>query len=173
MAAYRPGDLVLTHRDALFSRMIAFGQRLRMRGDRAKYAHWSHAALIVSKDGDLIEALGNGVTRSHISKYADVEHVVINTTNSLPCRLRVVRFAEHAVGRRYGWLEILSLALYFATAPLPFVPTFRFGLDNQMICSAFAAEALCRTDAIFPDEPLYTYPGELGEYYHAPSNVGQ
>lgn len=164
---YEVGDLVLTHRDALFSKMIAFGQRRRMRGPRAKYAHWSHAALVVSTDGDLIEALSGGVERSNISKYAGVQHVVIHTTDSDEVRARVLRFAEHAVGRRYGWLEIVSLGLYFATASVPFVPTLRFGVDNQMICSAFCAETLCRTDAIFPDEPLYTYPGELGEYYRA------
>ena len=44
-----------------------FGQRLRFRGEDEKYGWWNHAAVIVSTDGDLIEALNAGVTRTNIT----------------------------------------------------------------------------------------------------------
>ena len=46
----------------LVSQMIQFGQSLRFRGQDAIFAHWNHAVWV--SDGELIEALGHGVTAS-------------------------------------------------------------------------------------------------------------
>jgi hypothetical protein len=40
-----PGDFILTHGRAWTRKLIRFGQRLRFRGDDAKYARWNHAAI--------------------------------------------------------------------------------------------------------------------------------
>ena len=50
---YTVGDFILCHRRGFVSACIRFGQGLRFRGEDRKYAYWSHAALIVSPEGDL------------------------------------------------------------------------------------------------------------------------
>ena len=42
-----PGDFILTHRRRMFAALITLAQRRRFRGSDARFAHWSHAALIV------------------------------------------------------------------------------------------------------------------------------
>src|SRR6266404_2914741 len=74
---YDPGDFILTHGSAFFSMLIRFGQRLRFRGKNRKFAWWNHAAMIVSKSGDLIEALGAGVRATHIDKYKATEYHLV------------------------------------------------------------------------------------------------
>ena len=70
---FAAGDFILAHGDAWTSKLIRFGQRLRIHGDDRKYTHWNHAAIVVSEGGDLIEALGAGVLRTHLSKYRPAE----------------------------------------------------------------------------------------------------
>src|SRR5262245_56939346 len=65
---FQPGGFILTHGNAWTSKIIRFGQRLRIHGDDRKYAYWNHAALIVNDDGALVEALGAGVERTNISR---------------------------------------------------------------------------------------------------------
>ena len=75
---YAPGDFILTHSSGLFGRLIRLGESLRYWGEDAKYARWNHAALIVSVEGDLIEALSTGVIRSPISRYTPTEYYLIH-----------------------------------------------------------------------------------------------
>jgi hypothetical protein len=71
---FDPGDFILTKRSGILSSLIRTGQLIRFKG---KYGKWTHAALIVSKDGDLIEASGKGVVRSHLSQYKKNEYHLI------------------------------------------------------------------------------------------------
>jgi hypothetical protein len=70
---FTAGDFILTHSKGLFATLIRFGQGLRYWGPNRKYIRWSHAALIVSDDGNLVEALDNGVVATHISHYSGEE----------------------------------------------------------------------------------------------------
>lgn len=63
---YVGGDFILTHGEQWTSKLIRFGQGLRI--DK-RYAWWNHAALILNEEGDIAEALSNGVVRNHISRY--------------------------------------------------------------------------------------------------------
>ena len=54
---FLPGDFILTHGDTLLARFIRLGQSLAFAGRNRKYIWWSHAALIVSAEGALLEAL--------------------------------------------------------------------------------------------------------------------
>jgi hypothetical protein len=162
----KPGDLLLTRRTGIYSRLIGFGQRLRFRGARKKYGYWTHAAIIVKDDGTLVEATGHGVTFGHVDVYKDCPHAIVGATAiddpwADMVRTKVVAFAAHDVGREYGRLEIACLALYCLTGS-----AFRLAIDNQMICSALAAEALTRTGVIFPEEPLWMLPAHLAEFYN-------
>lgn len=153
-----PGSFILTHRRSLPSRLIAVGQGIRFRGERRRYAHWTHAALIVGSRGELVEALGSGVVRSNISKYRDVEYEYV----TIPAPATVVRYAEVMADRheRYGYIEILSLGLQLLTGARVALTT-----DNHMICSGLVATALERTGAIFPRNAGCMMPADLAEFY--------
>lgn len=159
-----PGDFILTHRKSFPSAVIAFGQALRFRGARRPFARWTHAALIVSPDGDLIEALGGGVERTHISRYLDVEYHVVRVDASNSEREHVVAYAQAMADRHeaYDWWEIASLGLQLLTSG-----RFTLTVENHAICSGLIATALERTGAIFPRMAASMMPADLAFYYGA------
>ena len=63
------GDFVLVAGTHFNSRLIRFGQKLRIHGSDRRHLRWTHAALIVDRDGSLIEAVGTGVRRWHLDRY--------------------------------------------------------------------------------------------------------
>ncbi len=67
---FEPGDFMLTHSGSLVSRLTQLAQQIRFRGADHKYAFWSHAAVIVSAEGDIVEAVGAGVVRRKLADYA-------------------------------------------------------------------------------------------------------
>lgn len=162
-----PGDFVLTHGDAWTSRLIRLGQRLRIHGEDRKYAHWNHAALIVSDTGTLVEALGRGVLRTDLSKYRRAEYHLVRIGASESDRRQAVAFAGWAAGgpggerrQRYGFLTLVSIAYTLLTGG-----RFTFGIEGQAICSGLVARAMERTDAVFNRTPSHIMPADLAKYY--------
>jgi hypothetical protein len=153
-----PGDLVLTHREQLPSRLIAFGQRRRFRGPDRRFAHWSHVACVVGLNGELVEALGKGVEATHLERYTDVEFHYVATGAHPHDREQMARFLYACVGRPYGWSEILSLGLTLLTGG-----NFGFGNPGTMICSALAAQMLTRGDFVFPFDPNRAMPADIAK----------
>lgn len=164
-ADYQPGDFILTYSTRLFSRLIRFGQSLRYRGDERKYIRWNHAAVIVSPQGDIIEALGTGVQRNHLSKYGPTEYAIvrIDAFAQPHDREQIVAFAEWALGEKYGWATVLSIALNVLTGA-----KLTFGVDGQNICSGLVARALERSNAIFQTTPSHVTPAELAKLFDVP-----
>lgn len=165
--AFEGGDFILTHGKAWTSKLIRFGQRLRIHGADRKYAHWNHAAIVRSESGELIEALGAGVLCTHISKYQPEEYHIVCTGASLEDRKQAVEFAEWAAGegdngrrQRYGFLTIASIAYSLLTGG-----KFTFGFEGQAICSGLVARAMERTEAIFNRTPTHIMPADLAKYY--------
>jgi hypothetical protein len=159
---FQPGDFILTHGDSFFSRLIRLGQGLRFLGRNRGYARWSHAALIVSADGEIVEAIGAGVCKSHLRDYRDVEYhlVPIGSLADDRDRGQMVRFAESCRGLEYGFTICISIALSLLTGV-----KFRFGFDGEYICSGLVARALERTDIILPRSPSHTLPADLARYF--------
>jgi hypothetical protein len=164
---YQPGDFILTHGDALVSRLIRFGQGIRIRGADRKYTHWNHAALVVSETGDLIEARGRGVCRTHISDYSPKEYCLVRIEASPEDRKQAVDFAEWAAGametkrkQRYGYLTIASVIYTTLTGG-----KFTFAIEGQTICSGLVARAMERTGALFNRTPSHIMPADLAKYY--------
>jgi hypothetical protein len=162
LGALSHGDIILTHRSAFFSRLIAFGQSLRFRGARRPYAHWSHVAVVVGDRGELVEALGKGVQETNISEYAQVEYHHVHIDALATDREEMRRFAARCVGRRYNWLEIPSLGLTLLTGA-----KFAFGNPGTLICSALGAQMLCRGDYIFDRDPNTMMPADIAEHLGA------
>lgn len=158
----QPGDFILTHGAELFSELIRIGQELRFRGSDRPYTYWNHAALIVSTDGAIIEALGTGVERRSIADYDPTQYTVVHIVASREDRAEAVAFAEHCVGQPYGFATIVSIALSLLTGA-----KFSFGFNGQLICSGLVARALERTTAIFDDEPSHIMPAQLAKLFGA------
>ncbi len=160
--AYRPGDFILTHGASIFSYLIRFGQGIRFWGRDRPYTWWNHAALIVSEEGALVEALGAGVLRTSLTKYTPTEfHLVsIEGVANEHDREQAVRFAEWCVGMPYGYVTIVSIGLSLLTGG-----KFTFGFDGQAICSGLVARALERTNAIFNRTPSHIMPADLAKYF--------
>ena len=150
-----PGaDLLLAHRKRPFSYAIALGQRRR----DPRYAWATHAG-IIRNDHEVIEARAHGVVITPLSEYDRIPHVIVDVWAHPAVKRRIVEFAEHAIGRRYGYAEIVSLAVYLTSGT-----RLRFAMDSQLICSALAAEALSR-EFIVPFEPLWAMPADLAEFF--------
>lgn len=167
LGLFDPGDFILTHGDAWTSRMIRFGQRIRIHGKDRKYTHWNHAAMIVSEGGDLIEALGAGVSETHLSRYDDAEYHLVRIGASPEDRKQAVAFSTWAAGvtaggrrQRYGFITIASIAFTLLTGG-----KFTFAIEGQAICSGLVARAMERTGALFNRTPTHVMPADLAKYY--------
>src|SRR6266403_1087041 len=148
-----PGDFILTHGGEFFSRVIHFGQGLRLAGKDRPYTYWSHSALIV--------ALGPGVQRNTLASYKGTQYTVVHIDASDEDRKEMVAFAEHWVGGQYDWATIVSITLSLLTGL-----KLSFGFPGQLICSGLVARALERTSAIFDEEPSHVMPAELAKMFH-------
>jgi uncharacterized protein YycO len=164
-----PGDFLLTHSTGLFSSLIRLGQGLRYRGTRAGYAHWSHAALFIDSDGEIIEAVTSGVQQRNVSVYKDTEYHVIHLLNATPIeREHAVAFAQHCLNDSYGFLTDFSIAITLLLGS-----RLSFGVDGQMICSGLVSRALERTGAIFPYDSWHMLPADLAEAFNLTPQPGE
>lgn len=160
---YSPGDFILTHNDGLNAVLIRFGQALRFRGPDQKYTRWNHAAMITTAEGEIIEAVSNGVVRNRLSKYAQTEYRLVKIDHVVDAsadRDQIVAFARWCLDEPYGWFTIVSIMLSLLTGC-----KFNFGFDGQCICSGLVARALERTRAIFNRTPSHITPADLAKYF--------
>lgn len=163
-ATWSAGDIVLTHGDALISRLIRFGERLRIHGADRTYCWFNHAALVLNDQGDLAEALSHGVVRSNAEKYLPKDYAVVRPGISSADTVELLAFADWvlATHHKYGWFTIASIAFSVLTGS-----KFTFFIDGTFICSGFVARAEERTGAIFSLDPVHITPADLAKYYDA------
>jgi len=160
--ATTPGDIVLTHRHRkIMPTAISFAQRLAFRGPERPYAHWSHAALIVSTTGTLVEALSGGVRQTNLTeRYLEREFHVISTGASPQDRGQTVAYAISTLGQRYSWWADASLLLGLLTG-------LKIGLavGGQQFCSGSVARAIDGRPRFIDPEPARCLPGHLAKHY--------
>lgn len=164
--APEPGDFILTHGSGFFSKLIRFGEAVRLRGASRRYAYWNHAALITGPGGQLVEATGHGVRRGDLSEYAAHDYYLVRTGASDQDRAEVVAFGEWAADAhaKYGWLTIASIAVSMLTGC-----KLTFFVDGEFICSGLVARAQERTNVLFSIDPVHITPADLAMYYGVPS----
>ncbi len=156
------GDFILCHRAGLIPAIIRLGQGLRFRGDQRKYAYWNHAALILSADGEIVEALSTGVRAGSIERYRHVEYTLVRVGAQELDQRQIARFAGTILGERYGWATIACCALNILTGS-----GVSFGYQNQLICSGLVALAQLRAGACFDRLAQDILPADLARYYDA------
>ena len=157
-----PGDFILSHRHHFVAGLITLAQKRRFRDADAIYAHWSHAALIVEKDGALVEAEMTGIRLSPISKYRDDEYhlVYLGPEFASDARARAVAFARGQVGQGFGYLDMVGAILYLLLGwPL------RLARRNHEICSSLVVRAL-QAGGLVPElDPALTLPADLAKLF--------
>jgi hypothetical protein len=161
---WTPGDILLTHGDAFISRLIRFGEKLRIHGDDRTYCWFNHAALVLNDKGDLAEALSRGVVRTNAEKYQPKAYAVVRPVITPADTDEVLAFADWVLATHdaYGWFTIGSIGISMLTGA-----KFTFFVDGTFICSGFVARAMERTGAIFSLDPVHITPADLGKYYDA------
>lgn len=157
---FTPGDFILTHQELWTSRIIQWGQGLRIHGEDRKYTYWNHAAIIVDEGGKLVEALGRGVCSTNISNYKYNEYHLVRIVATDDDRVQMINFAKTIIGMPYGFLTILSIALKLITGG-----KVNLSFENDFICSGLVAQALERGSAIFNRTTSHIMPADLAKYY--------
>jgi hypothetical protein len=123
------GDFILCHRKGFISWLIRTFTR----------SHWSHAALVISEEGLLQEALTRGVVRTPIEAYRDIEYTLVRTFCLAVDQIEIRSFADYTLGERYGKLTIACVAMAILTHW-----HMTIGFQGQAICSGLVARALER-----------------------------
>jgi uncharacterized protein YycO len=161
---FSPGDFILTHRHNPIAGLISAGQKRRFRGPDAVYAHWSHCALIVDRDGALVEAESTGVRRGPIARYkADEYHLVRLGPEFEPAaRERSVAYTNAQVGQSFGYLALVGASVYLLTG-LP----LRLMRRNHQICSGLVVRALQAGGLLTDVDPEITLPADLAKRFGA------
>jgi uncharacterized protein YycO len=159
---YEPGDFILAHRHNLIAGLISQAQKRRFRGSDAVYAHWTHSAMIVEKDGALVEAEVTGVRQNPISRYhGDEYHLVrLGSEFSAEGRARAVAYSKAQIGEGFGFLDMFGASLY-----LLFGWPLRLVRRGHEICSALVVSAL-QAGGLVPDlDPALTLPADIAKLF--------
>jgi uncharacterized protein YycO len=121
-----------------------------------------HAALIVDRAGTLIEAVGTGVRKSSLAKYAGREYRIFRIKASNEDRRQVIDFASWVEKHHgsYGPLTVVSIALTLLTGC-----KLVFFVDGQFVCSGLVACALERAGIIFDRSARHITPADLAKYF--------
>jgi hypothetical protein len=136
------GDLVFCHSKGLVGKGIRLAEWLRFRkGDK-----WNHVAIIdrpvvdgrPDYDWYVIQAEAHGVTNTgKLSTIAPGGDYIVLPLPRAADAAKVIEFATAQVGRRYGFVTIVSILVTLLSPKF-----FNVMLPNTWICSAVAAESL-------------------------------
>lgn len=156
----RPGDIILVRDKGWLGLLIRCFERMRYRLlDDRPYTYWSHAALVVSHTGQMVEVNPRGVVTSNIRQYRerDYHYVWLDLTD--PGRKAAVQFARSCVKQRYSVRNFLLLAASIALGdrlPLP---------DSGHGCVSLVARALQEAGIDFDRKPTDMTPADLARRF--------
>jgi hypothetical protein len=157
----RPGDIVLVRGTGWLGKSIRFGLRIgrRSKADRS-LAYWSHAAIIVSSHGHLIEVVPAGVILNRLENYRDQEYHYVYLDLSAADRARASSYAYSCLRQKYGRLSFILLTLAVFTGDWFEVPD-----RGQQGCVALIARALQRAGVTFARRPTDMTPADLAKNF--------
>jgi hypothetical protein len=157
----RAGDIILIRTATWLGRFIRFFERLRYHSPADRpFAYWSHAALVVSAEGHLIEAVYSGVTVSRIERYRSEEYHYVCLDLSELDRWKAVDLASACLRQKYGVRGFLLLALATLLGDRFQVPD-----NGQQGCVALIARALQRAGITFERRPADMMPADLAKRF--------
>ena len=161
ISAPRPGDIVLVRGTGWVGKTIRFGLRMRYRsnGDRP-LAHWSHAGIIVSHQGHLIEVVPSGVVLNRLENYRAQEYHYVYLDLSAADRARASSYAYSCLRQKYDRLGFVLLTLATLTGEWFEVPE-----RGKQGCVALIARALQRAGLRFVRRPTDMTPADLARNF--------
>jgi hypothetical protein len=144
----RPGDIILVRRFGWLQRFLASAQ-LRARGEKnPAFSHWSHAALVVSWHGHLVEVRHDGVVLSAIENYRDLDYHYVRIELPDADRAEVARYAVSCLRRTHGrWSFALAALAKLRGA------RSRVAKRSRQECAALVVRALRRAGVTFEHGP--------------------
>ena len=143
-------------------KFIQAGERVRF--GNTDFARRTHSTLIVSEDGDIVEAIESGVSKRNIAKYKDTDYMIVHVTSTPEQRALACGFALSRVGDSYGIVNFIGLALQSL-----FGLTLSVHLGGQYICSGLVARATEKCIDGYPRTPEDMMPGDLAYFWGANS----
>jgi hypothetical protein len=157
----RPGDIVLIRGTGWLGKSIRFFVRMRCRrnGDRP-FAYWSHAGIIVSAQGHLVEVIPSGVVLNRLENYRAQEYHYVYLDLSAADRIRASQYAYSCLRQKYGRLSFVLLAFAVLTGDWFEVPD-----RGQQGCVALIARALQRAGVTFARRPTDMTPADLAKNF--------
>jgi hypothetical protein len=157
----RPGDVVLIRGSGWLGKLIRLFVRMRCRrnGDHP-FAYWSHAGIVVSSRGHLVEVVHTGVVLSSIEKYRDQDYHYVYLDLSAADRTRASRYAYSCLRQKYGRLSFLLFALAVLSGDRFEVPD-----RGQQGCVVLIARALHRAGITFARRPTDMTPADLAKRF--------
>lgn len=166
MTYYRVGDIGLTGvlAQGWVSRLIKLGARVA--GYPADARRFSHAFLVVSERGDIVEAVKRGVRPAHISKYDPNDIELLSMAVDPHDAQQIVKFATSVVAAHYSYgywsfaaCGLNCLLAHFGRRPLI------FGVAHTKICSAFVADALTRAGVDWDKPEEVVMPADIWQQF--------
>jgi hypothetical protein len=143
-------------------KLIQAGERVRF--GNSDFARWTHSTLIVSAEGEIVEAIESGVTEDNIEKYRNSDYMIVHVTATPEQRALACGFARTRVGDEYGILNFIGLALQSL-----FGWTLSVHLGGQYICSGLVSRATEKYIEGYPRTPEDMMPGDLAYFWGANS----
>ena len=157
----RPGDVVLIRGAGWLGKAIRLFVRMRCRRDGSRsLAYWSHAGIIVSPQGHLVEVIHTGVVLNHIENYRDQEYHYVHLDLSAADRTRASRYAYSCLRQKYGRWSFVLLAFAVLSGDRFEVPD-----RGQQGCVALIARALQRAGMTFARRPTDMTPADLARKF--------
>jgi hypothetical protein len=160
IADVRPGDIILIRGPGWLGWLIRLGARIRYRNDDLRYAHWSHAAMVLSANGHLVEVHALGVGVCGIEKFRNSEFHYVRLDLSDRDRMLAVRYGYSCVGQRYGVSSFLLFGLSLALGDRFHVPDW-----GQQGCVALIVRALQHAGVAFDRAPSDMMPADLAKRF--------
>lgn len=156
----RPGDFFLTHGSDLYAVAIRLGQKLRIHGPDEPFTHWNHAGLFIGGEGEIVEAVREGIVARSIAAYRPTDYSVVKLGIPDEDRAQMVAFARSALGAQYGFWTIGSIVLSLLTGA-----KLSVRMDGTYICSELVARALERAGYCSDRAPENIAPADLAKYF--------
>jgi hypothetical protein len=163
VACPQAGDFILVNGRSWRARAITVYQRLRLRGSGRGDAYWNHVALLVGRNGAIVEAGTRGVVLEHIDKYRDDDYHYVAISAAPGERRLATRFAMSRVGSRYGSRAAAGHLLAALTRG-----RVKLRDEGLEMCGSLVARALARMGERFELHPAEMLPADLATHYGVP-----
>jgi hypothetical protein len=158
----QPGDVILIHGRGWLGKLIRAAQHVRYRrAEDRPFVYWSHAALVITPAGHLIEVVHRGAILSHIEKYRGHDYHYVHCDLPEDERFKAVRFAYSCLKQKYGLLAFLGLGLAVLLGDRLQVPD-----RGQQGCVALIVRALQHAGLTFARRPTDMMPADLAKQFN-------